>query len=432
MDRDLFQRLQHGFGFGGWIPRGVDTAAEIVPGLSGLEGDRFWMAQALLAAMEGIGRSNPNPTVGAVFVRDGRMIARGATLRYGDLHAERVALRDADPELIRGSTLYVTLEPCARPGKQPPCTEALLTAQPLRCVVGATDPHPKVAGDGIRQLRAAGVEVTVGVLGAECTMWHFPFLASLTLKRPVLIGKWAQTLDGHLADDTGRSQWISGPKSRAYTHWLRQKYDMLLVGMGTVLADAPSLTVRDAAQPHHRHPHKCVFDPFGRFAQLSDPHLEALKRGLEPQGAQLFLMVQQGFWQEPSWWSSWRSLAVVVMIEAQETWSEHVARLSEVYARTCGVPLQSIMVEGGPQLLTQLLREQLLDALHVFVRAGILGGTRNRIGRLDVRPGEDPLAVNPSRSLMDRDDYQLLATYQIEDDVVLECLHRRHAIGFVS
>jgi riboflavin biosynthesis pyrimidine reductase len=90
------------------------------------------------------------------------------------------------------------------------------------------------------------------------------------------------------------------------------------------------------------------------------------------------------------------------------------------------------MVEGGPQLLTQLLREQLLDALHVFVRAGILGGTRNRIGRLDVRPGEDPLAVNPSRSLMDRDDYQLLATYQIEDDVVLECLHRRHAIGFVS
>jgi diaminohydroxyphosphoribosylaminopyrimidine deaminase/5-amino-6-(5-phosphoribosylamino)uracil reductase len=194
------------------------------------------MRLALMESMEGVGRASPNPAVGAVLVRDGRLLSKGATLAYGDRHAERVAL-DAvsDRQLLRGASCYVTLEPCAGTGKQPPCTDALLAAGIRRIVVGALDPHPKAAGQGLKALAQAGITVETNVLGGECRAFLFPFLAYQQLQRPVVIGKWAQTLDGHLADDHGHSQWISGKKARAYTHWLRQKYDAILVGVGTAM-----------------------------------------------------------------------------------------------------------------------------------------------------------------------------------------------------
>ncbi len=422
--------LMHGFGLGGWIPRCLDADARILPDGQGFSGDSYWMAQALLAAMEGNGPSHPNPCVGAVLVKDGRLLARAATQSYGFLHAERALLQMVGPDEARGAVCYTTLEPCAHTGKQPPCTEALIAAGIARCVVGADDPFPAVAGRGLAQLRAAGIEVQTGCLEKECRAWHFPFLASLTLKgqRPVMIGKWAQTLDGHLADDHGLSQWISGPRSRAYAHWLRQKYDAILVGIGTVFADVPSLTVRQSALPRLRHPHKCIYDPFARLGQATPEILHALRSELKSEGPCLFWLVQKKNWREPSWWKEWSSFAVPVFLEEGSGWPQQLEALAAAYLQRLARPLQSVMVEGGTQLLTQLMRADLLDAWQVFLRAAILGGQAHRIGRLPVREGEDPLLINPFQALQDKLDFTLLASYQLDQDIVLECTHPRFAV----
>jgi diaminohydroxyphosphoribosylaminopyrimidine deaminase/5-amino-6-(5-phosphoribosylamino)uracil reductase len=424
LEADTLHPLHSGFGFGGYIPRAINA-------LSGKDfpaqpDDEAWMKLALLESMEGIGRASPNPAVGAVFVKDGRLISKGATLAYGDRHAERVAL-DAvtDRSVLQGATCYVTLEPCAGTGKQPPCVEALLASGISRIVVGAMDPHPKAAGQGLKALAHAGITVETNVLGGECRAWLFPFLAYQQLQRPVVIGKWAQTLDGHLADDHGRSQWISGKKARAYTHWLRQKYDAILVGVGTALADAPSLTVRDAAPPLHRQPHKIVFDPKGRLATGQPEVFQNLRQGLKPTGPVLFYAVEAPNWKHAPWMDAFSEVIEPVLMPPQCSWLEFLRLLDHQHRARLGYELQSIMVEGGAQILTLLVRDELLDALQVFVRTGILGGSRHRIGRLDARDGASAPPANPLLDLNARHDFQLVSTQQLGDDVVLECAHRR-------
>ncbi|WP_141731646.1 bifunctional diaminohydroxyphosphoribosylaminopyrimidine deaminase/5-amino-6-(5-phosphoribosylamino)uracil reductase RibD [Oligoflexus tunisiensis] len=421
---DPLHPLQAGFGFGGYIPRALDAAA--VQDLPALSPDESWMRLALLESMEGIGRSSPNPPVGAVLVKEGRLLSKGATLAYGDRHAERVAL-DAvtDRSQLVGATCYVTLEPCAGIGKQPPCVEALLASGISRIVVGARDPHPKAAGQGLKALTQAGVAVETDVLGGECRAWLFPFLAWQQLQRPVVIGKWAQTLDGHLADDHGRSQWISGNKARAYTHWLRQKYDAILVGVGTALADAPSLTVREAAPPLHRQPHKIIFDPKGRLCNGQSAVFHNLRQGLQKSGPVLFHAVETPHWKPEPWMEAFKDVLEPVLMPPQCSWLEFLRLLDQQHRTRFGRELQSIMVEGGAQILTLLVRDELLDALQVFIRAGILGGSRHRIGRLDPRDGASAPPTNPMLDLNARHDFQLVATQQLGDDVVLECAHRR-------
>lgn len=417
--------MSHGFGFGGWIPRSLSAAVRTTS-IGSDQADRYWMSQALLLSMEAIGRSSPNPAVGALILQGSRIIGQGATMAYGDRHAEQMAIASVkNPLDLPGSTCYVTLEPCAGIGKQAPCTQALLQAGIKRCVIGARDPHPKAAGQGLRALRNAGIEVEFGILGEECRAWLFPFLAYQQLQRPVVIGKWAQTLDGHLADDKGQSQWISGPDARAYTHWLRQKYDAILVGVGTALADAPSLTVRDSAPPIARQPHKIIFDPKGRLCTGAAPVFTNLRQSLQADGPLLFYAVEHNNWQAAPWMDDFKGLLEPVLMPAQCTWLEFLGLLDQRYQERMGYELQSIMVEGGAQILTLLIRDELLDALHVFIRAGILGGSRHRIGRLDPRDGASAPPVNPLLDLNARHDFQLVDTYQLGDDIVLECAHRR-------
>ncbi len=425
MNSKLLHPLKSGFGFGGYIPRclGRDVGQESD---SPSRDDAYWMHQALLTSMEGIGRTSPNPAVGAVIVRDGKMISKGATMAYGGRHAERIAIDNvSDPRLLIGATCYVTLEPCAGTGKQPPCVEALLKAGIARCVVGARDPHPKAAGQGLKALAQAGVEVEIDVLGGECRAWHFPFLAYQQMQRPVVIGKWAQTLDGHLADDNGHSQWISGPKARAYTHWLRQKYDAILVGVGTALADAPSLTVRDSAPPLQRQPNKIIFDPKARLVAGSPEVFANLRKELKPTGPVLFYAVEAPNWRPASWMDEFQEVMEPVLMPPHCSWLEFLGLLDHQHRLRFGRELQSIMVEGGAQILTLLVRDELLDALQVFVRTGILGGSRHRIGRLDPRDGASAPPVNPMLDLNARHDFQLVSSQQLGDDVVLECAHRR-------
>ncbi len=410
--------LSYGYGLGGIIARGIDAGAA-APYQNPMSEDERFMSLALLEAMEAVGRSSPNPSVGAVIVKDGAVIAKASTQAFGLLHAETMALSLAPADQLKGATCYVTLEPCGGRAKQGPCAEALIAAGIARVVVAATDPNEKAAGLGLQKLKDAGVQITLDCLSAEARAWHFPFLAYQTKKSPIIIGKWAQTLDGHLADDQDNSQWISGPRSRAYTHWLRQKYDAIMVGVHTVLHDHPRLTARDSPLPHARHPCKIVFDPSGRLETANQDALEALLDEANPKsGPIVYWCTESKVSRYPANLLPYKDQIVHKPTIDFLNWSAFFQSLSDDYQQRMGRYLQSIMVEGGSQLLTLLMRSNQLDAAHIFVRAGFLGGSRNRIAHL--HQGQ-----NPSLNMMQRHDYRLIASQQIDDDVVLECVQKR-------
>lgn len=205
-----------------------------------------YMKRAIELAQKGVGWVSPNPLVGAVLVKEGRVIGEGYHHRHGDLHAEREALKDCrergeDP---RGATIYVTLEPCCHTGSQPPCTEALMEAGIARLVCGSDDPNPKVAGKGFRILEEAGVEVHRGFLKEDCDGLNEIFFHYIQSGRPYVALKYAMTLDGKIASRTGDSRGISSMEANRWVHGLRHRYRGILVGMGTVMVDDPLLTCR--------------------------------------------------------------------------------------------------------------------------------------------------------------------------------------------
>ena len=231
--------------------------------------DEHYMRMALDLAEKGRGRAAPNPVVGAVIVgTDGSVIGQGCHERYGDLHAERNALkncREAGRSAV-GATMYVTLEPCCHHGKQPPCTEAILEAGIRRVVVGSADPNPKVAGGGIRVLREHGIEVTEGVLKEACDESNRIFFHYITTGTPYVVMKYAMTMDGKIAAYTGLSKWVTGEEARAHVQKLRHDLTGIMVGIGTVLEDDPLLTCR---LPDSKDPVRIVCDTHLRIPLAS-------------------------------------------------------------------------------------------------------------------------------------------------------------------
>lgn len=205
--------------------------------------DEEYMLAALQLAQKGEGKTNPNPMVGAVIVKNGRVIGSGFHERYGEKHAERNALANCC-EPPQGAVMYVTLEPCCHTGRQPPCTEAILQSGIAKVVVGSSDPNPLVAGGGIKLLRENGVEVKTGVLKAECDNLNKAFFKFIQTETPFVTMKYAMTLDGKIATRTGASKWITGEEARADVHRLRNRCAAIMVGVGTVIADDPQLTCR--------------------------------------------------------------------------------------------------------------------------------------------------------------------------------------------
>ena len=205
--------------------------------------DTEYMRRALELAGRGVGWTSPNPMVGAVVVKDGRVIGEGFHERCGEAHAERNALAHCT-ESPAGATMYVTLEPCCHQGRQPPCTDAILEAGIARVVVGSDDPNPLVAGKGIDILRRAGVEVETGVLKAECDALNYVFFHYITTGLPYVVMKYAMTLDGKIATCSGKSKWITGEAAREKVHRDRSRYRAIMAGVGTVLADDPMLNCR--------------------------------------------------------------------------------------------------------------------------------------------------------------------------------------------
>jgi len=215
--------------------------------------DEKFMREAIRGARRGLGQTRPNPAVGCVLVKNGRIIARGHHRRAGQPHAEIEALRALkNPAAARGATAYVTLEPCSTHGRTPPCTRALVDAGIRRIVSGATDPNPQHRGRGFRQLRRAGLEVTTGVLAEECAALNPEFHHTMTTGLPWVVAKCGMSLDGRLTRPPGEGPWITSPAARQDAMKLRAGVDAILVGAGTVRADDPSLTVRGirgASQP---------------------------------------------------------------------------------------------------------------------------------------------------------------------------------------
>lgn len=218
--------------------------------------DTEFMRMALELAQRGRGRTNPNPIVGAVVVKDGRVIGQGYHDHYGALHAERAALQSCE-ESPRGAVLYVTLEPCCHFGRQPPCTDAILDAGIKRVVVGSSDPNPLVSGRGLKQLREGGVQVETGVLQAECDALNPMFFHFIRTGTPYVTMKYAMTMDGKIATRTGASRWITGEAARRRVHADRGCYAAIMAGVGTVMADNPLLTCRTEGR---RNPLRVICD----------------------------------------------------------------------------------------------------------------------------------------------------------------------------
>ncbi|MBA4543088.1 MULTISPECIES: bifunctional diaminohydroxyphosphoribosylaminopyrimidine deaminase/5-amino-6-(5-phosphoribosylamino)uracil reductase RibD [Thermoactinomyces] len=223
-----------------------------------METHEHWMKLAVNLARSAEGQTSPNPMVGAVAVKNGRMVGVGTHLRAGTPHAEVHALNMAGEE-AKGATLYVTLEPCNHFGRTPPCTEKIIEYGISKVVIGSLDPDPRVSGQGIARLREAGIEVVSGVLEQECLRMNEAYFHHRRTGKPFVALKMATTLDGKIATENGDSRWVTGEKARARVHDLRRRYDAILVGSGTVLADNPRLTVRLGGEAAN-HPLRVIVD----------------------------------------------------------------------------------------------------------------------------------------------------------------------------
>lgn len=202
-----------------------------------------YMKTALELAEKGIGYVSPNPMVGAVIVKDGRIIGKGYHRKYGELHAERNAFADCKEDCT-GADMYVTLEPCCHHGKTPPCTDIIIEKNIKRVFIGSSDPNPRVAGKGVRILKEHGIEVVEGVLKEQCDSLNEIFFHYITTGKPFVTMKYAMTIDGKIACHTGLSKWITGEKARHHVHEERLRHSAIMVGVGTVLADNPMLDCR--------------------------------------------------------------------------------------------------------------------------------------------------------------------------------------------
>ena len=317
------------------------------------------MRAALAISRRGLGNTWPNPSVGCVLVRDGRVIARAVTAPGGRPHAEAAALAIAGAE-ARGATAYVTLEPCSHHGGTPPCTDALIAAGIKRVLVGCGDPDPRVSGAGLARLRAAGVEVETGVLEAEAEDLQAGFLTRVRLGRPLITLKLASTLDGRIATRSGESQWITGPAARRRTHALRGQHDAVLVGIGTVQADDPALTCRI---PGYRRTAdlRLVLDSYLRTPLLAQLVSTARK-------CPTWIIHQQGAdraRREALEAAGVRLLAV--------PGGSHGVDLPAAMKALGSAGLTRVLVEGGAQVAGALLRAGLVDRAAWFHAPGVIG-----------------------------------------------------------
>jgi diaminohydroxyphosphoribosylaminopyrimidine deaminase/5-amino-6-(5-phosphoribosylamino)uracil reductase len=341
----------------------------------------FFMRMALDEAEKGVGRTSPNPAVGAVLVKNGHVLARGFHAKAGGPHAEIVALRQAGGR-ARGADLYTTLEPCNHHGRTPPCTEAILAAGIRRVFVGCLDANPRVSGRGVKRLRSGGLKVVSGVLNDQCAELNAPFFTFITRKRPFVTLKVASTADGRIAGESGDSRWVTGPAARARVHQLRGRVDAVLVGGGTVRMDDPQLTARPRGRPAARQPMRVVLS-----ASLDLPPSAKVFAG-RPGGA----LVLTASPDEAKAAALRKAGAQVVRLPAGPSGSLDLRAVLDELARRDVVHL---LVEGGAGVFGGFLEAGLADEILLFVAPRVLGSGLSWAtlsGRARI---EDAIALEP-------------------------------------
>lgn len=325
-----------------------------------LNNHETFMAMALKQAKRGLGRTRPNPMVGCVVVKDGEVIAQGYHARAGDDHAEVVALHRAG-EAARGSDVYVTLEPCNHFGRTPPCTVSLIEAGVARVFIGIRDPNELVNGRGIRKLRRAGIQVETGILKDECRKLNEAFNHFIGTKRPFMVAKIAQSLDGRVATRAGQSKWITGEKARKFGHQLRHQCDGIMVGIGTVLADNPSLTCRMRGGVD---PVRIILD-----SQARTPLKSNILKVIKKSKAATWIFVDK---KAPAGKVSALEKAGAEVIRVRSRGGQlSLEHVLEILGKR---DLLSVLVEGGPSLMGSLFDGGFISKVHAFVAPLVIGG----------------------------------------------------------
>lgn len=317
------------------------------------------MGLALSLGRRGLGQTWPNPAVGCVLVKDGRLLARGWTQPGGRPHAERHALDAVQADAAKGATAYVTLEPCSHTGQTPPCADALIDAGIARVVVAIEDPDPRVSGQGLAKLQAAGIEVTSGVLAAEATEDQRGFLTRIEQGRPLLTLKLASSFDGRIATASGESQWITGPEARQYVQVLRASHDAVLVGGNTARADLPALTLRGMGV--RRSPIRIVAS-----ANLDIPQTGPLAE--DETDAPIMLL--HGPTPSKPTHAFWAKRATC---HAVSVGSDGQLDMQDALAQLGAAGLTRVLCEGGGQLAASLLRAGMVDRVVGFTAGVMLG-----------------------------------------------------------
>ena len=322
--------------------------------------DIEYMRRAIELAERGVGFTNPNPMVGAVIVKGGKVIGEGWHERCGEWHAERNAFKNCTVP-AEGATMYVTLEPCCHYGKTPPCTEAIIEHGIARVVVGMEDPNPLVAGKGIALLREAGIEVVCGVEEEALREQNRVFLKYISTKLPWVAMKTAMTLDGKIATRTGDSKWITGAEARAYVHELRHRFMAILVGIGTAVADDPLLNCRIEGRGV-RQPIRVVVD--------SNARLSLDSQLVKTAGEYRTIVAHTRFAPEERV-KALRETGVEMLLCKEKEGLVDVRNLLELLGQS---GIDSILLEGGGRLNYTFLSEGLADELYAFIAPKIVGG----------------------------------------------------------
>jgi diaminohydroxyphosphoribosylaminopyrimidine deaminase/5-amino-6-(5-phosphoribosylamino)uracil reductase len=331
--------------------------------------DESYIKLALEIAKKGMGSVSPNPMVGCIVVKDSRIIGAGYHQRYGHSHAEVNAINNSS-ENVEGATLYINLEPCSHVGKTRPCVDKIIEKKIKKVIIGTLDMNPLVSGKGVQKLIDNGIEVKVGVLANECVDLNRFFFKYITKKIPYITLKSAQTLDGKIADIHHHSKWISSGAARSYVHYLRSKYDAVLIGAGTVERDNPRLTVR---LTEGRNPKRIVLDPMlclstshKIFHSEKNVFVLALKESIKKVRKKNLL----------------EKLGVKIIFVDKN--AEKGINLELALKELAKNNIASILVEGGSKTFTSFIKENMFDEIRIFISPKLIGKGLPVIGELGI------------------------------------------------
>ncbi len=372
------------------------------------EWDEKMMRKALSLAKQGQFSARPNPAVGCVITQQDRVIAEGWHQKAGEPHAERVALASAS-ESVKGATVYVTLEPCSHFGRTPPCADALIDASVSRVVVAMQDPNPQVAGSGIQRLQDAGIQVDVGLLAFEAEVLNKGFNFAMRYQRPLVQLKMASSLDGRTAMASGESQWITGAASRQRVQWLRAEQDAMLTGIGTVLHDDPSLTVRlDQASLDAQQSYRNAADQPIRVILDSDLQLPLTAKLIDLPGQVVVMTAESALAEKPQKLAQLQQKGVTVHgVAEQQTGQLDLKAVLTLLWQTYQV--QRLMVEAGARLAGALIQAGVVDEFHLFTAPVLLGD------------GARPLCFLPGLDKMaDKIQWDLQSVEMLGSDIYLQ------------